>query len=61
MLSALMMCPTFGRLSAITRSNGNPILALHVVSHETAVKILKNHDLSLVGQDDIVWEGVDGS
>jgi hypothetical protein len=47
--------------SLITRSNGNPVLALHVDSHETAVKILTAHDLSLVGQDDIVWEGTEGS
>lgn len=47
--------------SLITRSNENPVVALHVDNHETAVKILKNHDLSLVGQDDIVWEGTEGS
>jgi len=43
--------------SLITRVNGNPVLALHVDNHETSVRILRNHDLSLVGQDDIVWEG----
>ena len=47
--------------SLITRSNGNPVIALHVDSHETAVKILRNHDLALVGQDDIQWEGSEGS
>jgi hypothetical protein len=47
--------------SLITRSNGNPVVALHVDSHETAVKILQAHDLGLVGQDDIVWEGEAGS
>ena len=47
--------------SLITRSSGNPVLALHVDSHETAVKILQNHDLQLVGQDDIAWEGSEGS
>lgn len=47
--------------SLITRSNGNPILAFHVDSHDAACKVLSAHDLQLVGQDDIVWEGADGS
>lgn len=47
--------------SLVTRSGGHPVLAFHVDSHDTAVKILQNHDLHLVGQDDIFWEGSAGS
>jgi hypothetical protein len=47
--------------SLITRSNGNPVLALHVDNHEHATKILRNHDLPLIGQDDVMWEGNPGS
>jgi len=45
----------------IMRSSGNPVLVLHVDEHETAVRILQSHGLSLIGQDDIVWEGAEGS
>jgi hypothetical protein len=45
----------------ITRVNGNPVLAFHMDNHDTAIKILQNHQLELVDQDDIVWEGTEGS
>jgi hypothetical protein len=47
--------------SLITRHDGNPVLAFHVDSHEAACKILTSHGLTLVGQDDIEWEGTEGS
>jgi hypothetical protein len=47
--------------SLITRHDGNPILAFHVDNREAATKILQNHDLEMVGQDDIQWEGSEGS
>ncbi len=47
--------------SLIPRTGGEPVLALHVDNHETAVKILQNHDIELIGQDDIAWEGAEGS
>jgi hypothetical protein len=47
--------------SLITRVNGNAVLAFHLDNHETAVKILQNHSLELVDQDDIEWDGSEGS
>jgi hypothetical protein len=47
--------------SLITRANGNPVLAIHLDDRETAVKILQNHGISLVDQNEIVWEGGEGS
>ncbi len=47
--------------SLITRSNGNPVLAFHVEDLDLATKVLQGHGLSLIGQDDIVWEGTEGS
>lgn len=47
--------------SLIPRMSGNPVLAIHVDDHDTAVRILQNHDIPLVGQDDIVWEGPAGT
>jgi hypothetical protein len=46
--------------SLITRSNGNPVLAFHVEDHDMAVEVLERHGLSLIGQDDIAWEGEEG-
>ena len=45
----------------ITRVNDHPVLAFHVEDHTTAIKILQAHDLELVDQDDISWEGSEGS
>jgi hypothetical protein len=42
--------------SLITRSNGHPVLAFHVDSQDTAIRILQSHGLSLVDQNDIIWE-----
>lgn len=47
--------------SLITRPNGHPVLAIHVEDRETAVKVLQNHQISLIDQDEIVWEGQEGS
>lgn len=43
--------------SLITRAQGNAVMALHVDSHEAAVKALVEAGLPLIGQDDIAWEG----
>ena len=37
----------------IVQPNNRPILVLHVDDTPTAVKVLKNHSLTLVGQDEI--------
>ena len=37
----------------IVQPNGRPILVLHVEDISTAVKVLRNHNLNLVGQDEI--------
>jgi hypothetical protein len=47
--------------SLITRFEGNPVLAIHVDDHGMAAKVLQSHGLSLIGQDDIAWEGAEGS
>jgi hypothetical protein len=47
--------------SLITRVNGHPVIALHLDDRETAVKILQNHGLELIDQNDIRWEGAEGA
>ena len=47
--------------SLITRSNGHPVLAIHLDDRDTAVKILQNHGIQLIDQNEIVWEGQHGS
>jgi hypothetical protein len=45
----------------ICRVNQNPVLAFHVDNTDLAAKVLLRHELELVGQDDIVWEGDPGN
>ena len=41
--------------SLIVRSNNNPVLAIHVDDIPTAMKVLRNHGLTLIGQDEIIF------
>ncbi len=42
--------------SLIVQSNGHPVVAFHVDEQETAAKVLSQHGLALVGQDQVGWE-----
>ncbi len=56
-LSALIMAElnVHYMYSLIVRSNNHPVLVLHVDEIPTAITVLKNHGLELVGQDEVIW------
>jgi hypothetical protein len=42
--------------SLIVRTNNHAVLALHVDDVETAIRVLRNHGLNLIGQDELIWD-----
>src|SRR3954464_4568238 len=55
LLAALLAaeCNIFGSYALITRPRGRPALALHVEDNEVAIAVLKQHNFSILGQEDI--------
>lgn len=42
--------------SLLVLANRRPVLALHVDDIPTAIRVLRNHGLTVVGQDEISWD-----
>lgn len=46
-------CNIFGSYALLTRPRGKAALALHVEDNEVALAVLKQHNFSILGQEDI--------
>ncbi len=42
--------------SLIVQADHRPVLALHVEDIPTAIRVLRNHGLTVIGQDEISWD-----